>query len=61
LAPDTVDDAIPDLPDVRKAFLDDLMAYHEGNVTAASADLAVPCDQLFRTLHTCQIDIDGPS
>ncbi|MEM7677754.1 MAG: FHA domain-containing protein [Myxococcota bacterium] len=59
LAPDTVDDAIPDLPSVRKAFLSDLMMHHQGDVTAASTDLAVPCDQLFRTLHVCSIDIDG--
>ena len=58
LAPDTADDALPSLPDLRTAFLSDLLHRHAGDVSAASVDLAVPTAQLFRTLHVCAVDID---
>ena len=56
--PDTVDDALPSLPEIRAAFLTDLLNSHEGNVSAASEDLSVPTAQLFRTLHAYAVDID---
>ena len=60
LAPDTADDALPGLPDVREAFLIDLLLHHEGNVSRAAVDLAVPTRQLFRTLHRYDVDVDLP-
>ncbi len=56
--PDTADDALPSLPEIRAAFLNDLLRSHDGDVSAASADLSVPAAQLFRTLHAYDVDID---
>ncbi len=58
LAPDTADEALPGLPEVRGAFLVDVMAHYQGDVSSASKDLSVPTEQLFRTLHRYDVDID---
>ena len=58
LPPEPADHAVPRLAAVRTAFLSDLLAEHSGDVSAASADLSVPTRELFRTLHTYNVDID---
>ena len=55
-APGAGDAGLPALPDLRKAFLSDLLSDHGGDVTAAAKDLAIPTPQLFaRCTRTASI------